>query len=78
MSIHRTNLETDKTYIEPIGQDRTAHVFEPIQNKHSESMDQEELEEGMVRAWLGQGLGRGRAEVGQALSVCSICVLGVL
>mgnify|MGYP001545014976 CR=1 FL=1 len=53
MSIHGTNLETDKAYIEPIGQDRTAHVFDPIQNKRSESMDREEFEEGMVRAGVG-------------------------
>ena len=54
MSIHRTNLETDKAYIEPIEQDRAAHVFDPIQNKHSESMEREEQEEGMVRAGARQ------------------------
>ena len=35
-------------------------------------------EKNRKRVWLGQGLGRVRAEVGQALSVCSICALGVL
>ena len=54
LSILRTNFATVKACIEPIGQDRTAHVFYPIQNKHSESMDREELEEGMVRAGVGQ------------------------
>ena len=67
MSIHRTNLETDKAYIEPTGQDRTAHVFDPIQNKRSESMEREEQEEGMVRARVGKRYSRGRADIEHVL-----------
>ena len=75
MSIHRTNLETDKAYLEPIGQDGTAHVFDPNQNKRSESMEREEQEEGMVRAGVRQRLGRGRAGIERVLYLCSRCAL---